>query len=599
MARQGRTRKLGLSWEGGITTPKGTIYLGGSREPMFLPTTKEEMAKLKWKELDVIFITGDAYVDHPSFGVALLGHYLVSQGFKVGVIAQPDWHSEKDITRLGRPQLFFGITSGSVDSMVANYTASKKKRKSDDFTPGGWSGKRPDRATIVYTNLVRRFFKGVPVILGGLEASLRRFAHYDFWDDRMRKSILLDAKADLLVYGMGEKTILAIAKRLARGERVESLRDLPGIVYWTGERPGEGMELPSYEELVSEKSTYARAARLQGLLTDPRKGVVLFQKQDRRYVVQNPPSPSLSQEELDHLYLLPFEREVHPYYARLGRVRAIDMIRFSITAVRGCFGECAFCALTEHQGIQVVSRSVDSILEEARVLTRHPLFRGTISDVGGPTANMYGASCRIRDAQGRCEKLCLYPQVCPLSVPNQKAFIELLHGVRSVPGVRHVFVSSGLRHDLILARRGDVDQIIEELVDFTPGQLKLAPEHAHPRVLRLMRKPPVELFLEFKRRFEESARKKGKKRYVIGYFIVAHPGESLAENECLRKFIEEELDYHPQQIQVFTPVPGTESTAMYYSGIDPLTGEEVYVERSLKVRNRMKENVTLRLLQRR
>jgi uncharacterized radical SAM protein YgiQ len=561
---------------------------------MFLPTTREEMAKLKWRELDLILVTGDAYVDHPSFGVALLGHYLVAFGFKVGVIAQPDWRREDDITRLGRPRLFFGVTAGSVDSMVANYTASKKKRRTDDFTPGGWGGRRPDRATIVYANLIRRFFPGVPIVLGGLEASLRRFAHYDFWDDRIRKSVLLDAKADLLVYGMGERTVLEITRRLERGERIENLRDLPGIVYATGERPKEGVELPSYEEILTDKSAYARAVRLLGLFTDPHKKIVLFQKQDHRYIVQNPPAAPLSQEELDRLYLLPFEREVHPYYARQGRVRAIDMVRFSITAVRGCFGECAFCALTAHQGTQVVSRSIDSIVEEAKTLTRHPLFRGTITDVGGPTANMYGARCRVRNEKGQCERLCLFPRACPSSIPDHKAFLTLLHAVRSVPRVRNVFVSSGIRHDLVLADQRSTDVFVRELLEFTPGQLKLAPEHAHPQVLRLMRKPPVELFLEFKRRFEESAREKGKKRYVIGYFIVAHPGEGKEENAYLRTFIEEKLGYRPQQIQIFTPTPGTESTAMYYAGIDPLTGEEVYVERSLRSRNRMKENVLLR-----
>ncbi|MEN3008647.1 YgiQ family radical SAM protein [Pseudothermotoga sp.] len=558
---------------------------------MFLPTTKEEMEKLGWKELDVILITGDAYVDHPSFGVALVGHYLVSKGYRVGIISQPDWNSEKDITRLGRPRLFFGITAGNVDSMVANYTASMKKRKNDDYSPNGVSGKRPDRATIVYSNLVRRFFPNVPIVLGGIEASLRRFAHYDWWQDKIRKSVLLDAKADLLVYGMGEKTVLNIAKILEKTGDIERCKDIRGVVVWTSKKPEDAVELPSYEEICSDRYKYAESVKMQISLTDPFKPVKLCQKQDTRYVVQNPPEFPLDQREMDELYLLPFERKVHPYYESMGHVKAIDTVQFSITAVRGCYGGCSFCALTHHQSIHITYRSAESILEEVRMLTKHPDFKGTISDVGGPTANLYGSKCVKRETQGPCDWLCAFPKTCSNAIPNHRIFIDLLEKIRSVPKVKHVFISSGIRHDLVLADPFG-KEFIRKLVQFTPGQLKLAPEHAHPKVLKLMRKPPVELFLRFKDEFEKAAKLQNKERYVVGYFIVAHPGESVKENEYLKKFIQEKLNYKPQQVQIFTPTPGTISTAMYYSGVDPMTGEEVFVEKSLKKRNWMKQNIT-------
>lgn len=555
---------------------------------MFLPTTIEEVEKLGWKELDIILVTGDAYVDHPSFGVALIGHYLVSKGFRVGIIAQPDWNSAKDITRLGKPRLFFGISAGNVDSMVANYTASMKKRKTDEYSPNGVSGKRPDRATIVYSNLVRRFFPDVPIVLGGLEASLRRFAHYDWWSDRIRKSVLIDAKADLLVYGMAEKAILEIAQTLEKTGDMEKCKSIAGTVWWTTKKPQNCFELPSFDEILQDKSKYAESVRLQTLMTDPFKDISLCQRQDNRYVVQNPPQMPLEQKELDELYLLPFQRKAHPFYEKMGHVPALKMIQFSITCVRGCFGSCSFCALTQHQTTHVVSRSVDSIIEEARILTKHPDFRGIITDIGGPTANMYGSDCTIRETKGQCDRFCLFPKKCAGVRPDHRRYLDLLYKVRKVEKVKHVFVSSGIRHDLVL-QDPDGEYFIKKLVDFTPGQLKLAPEHSHPRVLALMRKPPVELFLEFKEKFERYAAISGKERYVIGYFIVAHPGEGKKENDHLQKFIEQKLNYRPQQIQIFTPSPGTISTAMYYSQIDPFTKEGVYVEKSLKMRNSMKK----------
>ncbi|AMW32502.1 uncharacterized radical SAM protein YgiQ [Fervidobacterium changbaicum] len=575
-----------------------------SETGLFLPTTEEEVKAHGFKSLDVILVTGDAYIDHPSFGAALIARLLESRGYKVGIIAQPE--GPEDIKRLGKPNLFFGVTSGSVDSMVANYTASRKKRKSDDYTPGGINNKRPDRAVIQYVNWIKQAFKDVKIVIGGIEASLRRFAHYDWWSDRVRKSILLDSKADILVYGMGERAILEIAQRTASGKDLDNIR---GTVIWKSslnvlesEENGLGnvnlriIKLPSYEEVVNDKRKYAEAYRLMVENTEPFKNVVLVQKHDTRYVIQYPPAWPLTQRELDELYLLPYTRRVHPYYLAKGPVKAIETVRFSITAVRGCFGNCAFCAITNHQSTHVVSRSTESILEEARILTKMPEFRGTIVDVGGPTANMFALSCSVRNTKGQCPKNCLTPDICKMALSSSSKndaadeFIELLKKVKSIPGVKHVFVGSGIRHDLILASL-NADYIISSLVDFTSGQLKLAPEHAHPDVLRIMRKPPVGLFLEFKRRFEEAARKKGQKKYVIGYFIVAHPGEGEKENKYLREFIKKNLGYVPQQVQIFTPTPGTLSTTIYYTGLEPFTGDEVYVEKKDKVRNIFKENI--------
>ncbi|WP_448375536.1 YgiQ family radical SAM protein [Fervidobacterium sp.] len=562
----------------------------------FLPTTEEELKAKNINYLDIILVTGDAYVDHPSFGIVLLGRLLESKGYKVGIIAQPE--GPEDIKRLGRPNLFFGVSSGNVDSMVANYTASRKKRKSDDYTPGGVNNKRPDRAVIQYVNWIRQSFKDVTVVIGGIEASLRRFAHYDWWSDKVRRSILLDSKADVLVYGMGERAILEIAERLSAGKSLDGIR---GTVIWSSSTPKTNLSeefiyLPSYEEVIGDKRRYVDAYKCAITNTEPFKDVVLVQKHDSRYIIQYPPAMPLTQSELDELYLLPYTREVHPFYLAKGHVKALETVRFSITAVRGCFGNCSFCAITNHQSTHVVSRSIDSILEEVRILTKMPEFRGTIVDVGGPTANMWGLSCPVRSTKGQCTKNCLHPSVCKLSISsyskpdNAGAFIHLLQTVKSVSGVKHVFIGSGIRHDLILFSE-DADEIIFELVDFTSGQLKLAPEHAHPNVLKIMRKPSAELFLDFKKRFEGAAKKKGQKKYVIGYFIVGHPGEGLKENIYLRDFVKKHMGYTPQQVQIFAPTPGTLSTTIYYSGIDPFTGEEIYVEKKDKLRNQFKENI--------
>ncbi|ABS60128.1 Radical SAM domain protein [Fervidobacterium nodosum Rt17-B1] len=559
---------------------------------LFLPITMEEVQRRKWNKLDIIFVTGDAYIDHPSFGVALLGRLLESKGYKVGIIAQPV--SVEDIKRLGRPNLFFGVTSGSVDSMVANYTASKKKRKSDDYTPGGINNRRPDRAVIQYVNMIKQAFKDVPIVVGGIEASLRRFAHYDWWSDKVRKSILVDSKADILVYGMGEHAVLEIAKRIETGKNLDGIL---GTVIWKSEldkldESFEIVEIPPFEEVSQSKDAYNEMYKKIIHLTDPMKKIKIVQKQDTRYVIQYPPSMPLSSKELDELYLLPYERRVHPFYENLGRVKAIETVRFSITAVRGCFGNCSFCAITHHQGTHVTFRSEESILEEVKILTKMPDFRGTIVDVGGPTANMYGYTCTIREKNGQCLKSCMFPKVCKSIGREDSAikFINLLQKIKSLPKVNHVFVGSGIRHDLILYST-DAQYIIENLVDYTSGQLKLAPEHAHPNVLKLMHKPSIELFLEFKKRFEEASRRKGQEKYVIGYFIVGHPGEGEKENLYLMEFVKKHLGYIPQQVQIFTPTPGTLSTTMYYTQKDPFTGEKIFVIKDEKTREKFKQRI--------
>lgn len=568
---------------------------------MFLPTTMEEVKKRNWSSLDIIFVTGDAYIDHPSFGIALLSRLLESKGYKVGIIAQP--LTVEDVKRLGKPNLFFGVSAGSVDSMVANYTASKKPRKSDDYTPGGVNNKRFDRAIIQYVNLIKQAYKDVLTVIGGIEASLRRFAHYDWWSNKVRKSILLDSKADILVYGMGERAILEIAKRVEAGKNLDLIC---GTMVWKSNQSALETEkskkepntetkyifLPSFEEVSNSKESYAKMHRLIEEFTDPFKEVVLVQKQDSRYVVQYPPPLPLTTKELDELYLLNYERRVHPFYEIQGKVKAIETVRFSITSVRGCFGNCSFCAISHHQTTHVVSRSEDSVIEEVKLLTKMPEFKGTIVDVGGPTANMYGYNCDVRNSKGQCARNCMHPSICNVIFKNTSAlsFINLLEKVKRIQGVKHVFIGSGIRHDLILAS-SERDYIINKIVKFTSGQLKLAPEHAHPKVLSLMRKPKPDLFIEFKKLFEEAAKKQGQKKYVIGYFVVAHPGESNEENDYLKKFVKKYLGYTPQQVQIFTPTPGTLSTAMYYTGMDPYTFEEVYVEKRDKIREKFKDNI--------
>lgn len=478
---------------------------------MFIPISKEELKKLNWPQPDIILVTGDAYIDSSFIGVALLGKFLIKHGYKVALIPQPDWKSGKDITRLGEPRLFWGVTAGSVDSMVANYTAIGKKRKTDDYTPGGINNKRPDRASIVYTNLIRRYFKNTkPIVLGGIEASLRRIAHYDFWSDSLRRSILFDAKADYLLYGMAEYSLLELTRALEQKQEVTSIR---GLCYIAKEKPASGIELPSYEEVKADKEKFTQMFLTFYQNQDPVKGQRLIQKHQDRYLVHNPPYPALTQEQMDEIYSLSFENKAHPLHQKQGKIKALETIQFSITTHRGCYGECHFCAISMHQGKIIQSRSEKSILAEVKSLIKHPDFKGIIQDLGGPTANMYGFECNKKLKKGSCSnKRCLFPQPCPNLPLDHTPQINLLRKVRKIPGVKKVFVNSGLRYDLILADKRAGETYLQDLVSWhVSGQLKIAPEHVAKEVLEIMGKPDNQNLLEFKRKFDELSKKKGKK----------------------------------------------------------------------------------------
>ena len=560
---------------------------------MFLPTTREELKNLGWDHLDVILVTGDAYVDSPFVGVAVIGKALLGAGYRVGIIAQPDVKSERDITRMGEPALFWGVTGGCIDSMVANHTATKKPKRSDDLTPGGRNDRRPDRAAIVYANLIRRYFEDpAPIVLGGVEASLRRIAHYDYWDDRVRRSILFDAKADLLVYGMGEKSILALAERLWAGGGVEDLR---GVCYIAKEKRTGYVELPSYEEVKADKKAFVEMFHAFYRHNDPLTAQGLYQQQDTRYLVQNPPSPYLTQQELDQVYGMDFERDVHPFYGRQGEVKALETIRFSITSHRGCYGECNFCSIAVHQGRTVRWRSERSILREAEQIARRPDFRGYIQDVGGPTANMYGFECEKKLTHGNCaDKRCLYPEVCPQMKVDHGKQIALLRKLHQIEGIKKVFVASGVRHDLVLADHKHGARYLRQVVrHHVSGQLKVAPEHTEPHVLRRMGKPGRELLLAFKNLFYEMTREAGKKQFLTYYLIAAHPGCTEQDMQALKRFASRQLRVRPEQVQIFTPTPSTYSSLMYYTEIDPFTNERLFVEKEPAGKERQK-NIVVR-----
>lgn len=558
---------------------------------MFLPTTRQEMEERGWERLDIVLVTGDTYIDSPFIGSAVIGNLLARAGYRVGVIAQPDLADGRDIARLGEPRLFWGISAGSVDSMVANYTALKKRRRSDDFTPGGENTRRPDRATIAYANLIRRHFKHTrPLVLGGIEASLRRIAHYDYWEDTVRRSLLFDAKADFLVYGMGEKAVLDISRKLDRGE---DPRDIRGICYSAKEPPEGYLMLPSYEEAKADKEQFTEMFRIFYRNCDPLTAQGLCQKQDTRYLVQNPPAPCLTEEELDAIHELPFGRGVHPYYKKQGTVRALDTITFSLTTHRGCYGECNFCAIAVHQGRTVTSRSTSSIVNEAEALARMPGFKGNIADVGGPTANMYGIECGKKLRKGSCpDKRCLYPAPCKQMKVDHRRQRELLRAVRNVQGVKRVFIASGIRYDMILADTACGADYLQDLVGHhISGQLKVAPEHTEDAVLKRMGKPGKQSLLAFKKAFDEANRTTGKRQFLTYYFIAAHPGCDMEDMEKLRAFTARELKITPEQVQIFTPLPSTWSTVMYYTGKDPFTGEELFVEKNMKKKERQKERI--------
>ncbi len=547
----------------------------------FLPINKQEMLERGWDGVDFVYVTGDSYVDHPSFGAAIITRVLESEGFKVAVLSQPDWKSTADFTQFGRPRLGFFVTSGNIDSMVAHYTAAKRLRHDDAYTAGGVSGKRPDRAVIVYSNIIKSIYPDSPVIIGGLEASLRRFAHYDYWDDKIRPSILLDSKADLLTFGMGENQTVQIAQRLDRGENISDMRDILGTCYTcpTVETPYEGVECPSYENVLSSKREYAKSCRIQQDEQDHISGRRIKQKHGKTMVVQNPPMPPLTQKELDRVYSLPYTRAYHPSYEKLGGVPGIREVEFSITHNRGCFGACNFCSIAFHQGRYVTSRSKKSIVTEAEKLTRMPNYKGYIHDIGGPTANFRKPSCDYQLEHGLCKgKKCLAPKPCANLNVDHSEYLDILRSVRSLPGVKKVFIRSGIRYDYLLEDRDDT--FFRELVEnHVSGQLKVAPEHCSASVLDKMGKPHIEAYIAFSKRYFQYTGEVNKEQYLVPYLMSSHPGSTLDDAIELALFLKKN-HIRPEQVQDFYPTPGTISTCMFYTGLDPYTMEEVYVARS-------------------
>ena len=560
----------------------------------FLPTTKEELKKLGWDQLDIILISGDSYIDSPFIGIAVIGKYLVKNGFRVGIIAQPDIDSGQDIMRLGEPKLFWGVSGGSVDSMVANYTAVKKRRKSDDFTPGGINNRRPDRAVIVYSNLIRKYFKNTkPIVLGGIEASLRRVAHYDYWSDKIRKSILFDAKADALVYGMGEKTILMLANAFKQNKDWHKIKS---VCYISNVPPENYLELPSIEEVQNSKSQFTKMFHIFYKNNDPITAKGLYQRSDTRYLIQNPPENYLSQDEMDEVYEIDFALEQHPYYQKLGNVKALDTIRFSLATHRGCYGECNFCAIAVHQGQTVRWRSEQSVVNEAKKFKSHPNFKGIISDAGGPTANMYGFECSKKLKKGCCDdKRCLSPTLCKTMKPDHSQQMSLLKKLSAIEGVKKVFVASGIRYDLIIEDKKYGRPYLRQLVNkHTSGQLKIAPEHTDNKVLKLMGKPNTAALSQFNTMFSEAVSHSPKDQFLTYYLIAAHPGCTDDEMKELKSYSSEHLRINPEQVQIFTPLPSTYSALMYYTAQDPFTGKKIFVEKNLKSKQRQKEILTLK-----
>lgn len=548
----------------------------------FLPVSRADMDARGWDQLDFLYISGDAYVDHSSFGHAIIMRVLEKEGFRVGIIPQPDWHSKEDFLKLGRPKLGVLISSGNMDSMVNHYTAAKKRRSEDAYSPGGEAGHRPDRAVIVYANRVREAFGDIPIIIGGIEASLRRFAHYDYWADGVRRSILADAKADLLIYGMGERPIREIAAQLKNGTPVSEIHGVRGTCYLTGnlsEIDDDSVHIPSYEEVISDKRAYAEAVRLQYEEQDAVRGKTVVQPHGNRFLVQLPPSMPLNRKELDAVYALPFTGEAHPMYEPMGGIPALSEVRFSITSARGCFGNCSFCALAFHQGRVVQSRSKASILAEAKKMVWHPDFKGYIHDVGGPSANFRFPACDKQLKSGTCKnRQCLYPKPCKQMKINHREYLEVLRALRELPQVKKVFVRSGIRYDYLI--HDPDDTFFRELVEHhVSGQLKVAPEHISDRVLYYMGKPSRSVYERFAKKFKALNEEMGKKQYLVPYLMSSHPGSTLEDAISLAEYLRD-IHYHPEQVQDFYPTPGTLSTCMFYTGLDPMTGKKVYVPRT-------------------
>ena len=547
----------------------------------FLPITKQDMDRRGWDAPDFVYVNGDAYVDHPSFGAAIITRVLEHAGYRVAFLAQPDWHSKADFMRFGRPKYGFFVSSGNIDSMVAHYTAAKKRRHDDAYTPGGKTGARPDRAVIVYCNRIREAYGDIPIIIGGLEASLRRFAHYDYWDDKIRRSILFDAQADLISYGMGEKQTVEIADRLAKGEPVSALRDIRGTCYACDvrETPLSGAECPSFEQVCESKEKYALSCRIQQDEQDHIRGRLIRQRHGTKMLVQNPSMPPLTTEELDAVYALPYMRTYHPSYDAIGKVPGIEEVRFSITHNRGCFGACNFCSIALHQGRFISTRSKESILREAKLLTTLPDFKGYINDIGGPTANFRRTSCDKQLKAGLCKgKKCLAPKACPALIADHSDYIDLLRAVRSLPKVKKVFIRSGIRYDYMLKDKDDT--FFRELVKYhVSGQLKVAPEHCSAMVLDKMGKPHIDAYIAFSKKYFELSGQAHKEQYLVPYLMSSHPGSTLKEAVELALFLKKR-HIRPEQVQDFYPTPGTISTCMFYTGLDPYTMEPVYVAKS-------------------
>ena len=544
----------------------------------FLPINKKDMLERGWDAPDFVYVSGDAYVDHPSFGASIISRVLEAEGFRVAMLCQPDWRSCDPFKEFGRPRLGFLVSSGNIDSMVAHYTAAKKRRSDDYYSPGGKAGLRPDRAVIVYCNRIREAYGDVPIILGGLEASLRRFAHYDYWDNKVRRSILVDSRADLLTYGMGENILRRVAALLERGVPIRKIRDVRGTVYLCD--PEDKLNYDAvggwnYDDLKTDKKLYAEAFALQYNENDDVRGRAVTEIYDNKMLVCNPPMPPLTREELDAVYALPYERTYHPVYEKDGGVPAIKEVRFSITHNRGCFGACNFCAITFHQGRSVRSRSIGSVVEEARLLTGLPDFKGYINDVGGPTANFRRPSCKNQAEHGVCAgRKCLAPKPCPNLEIDHSEYVELLREVRALPKVKTVFIRSGIRFDYLMYDKDDT--FFRELVEHhVSGQLKVAPEHCCPNVLRHMGKPDVKVYDAFKNKFFEITKSLGKEQYLVPYLMSSHPGSTLEDALGLALYLKK-WNYSPEQVQDFYPTPGTASTVMFYTGYDPFTGKKVY-----------------------
>ncbi len=546
----------------------------------FLPVTKEECNALGWSVPDFVYVTGDAYVDHPSFGTAIISRVLEDAGFRVAILAQPDYKSCEDFKRFGRPRLGFLVSAGNIDSMVAHYTAAKKKRSYDYYSPGGKAGLRPDRATIVYSNRIREAYGDVPIILGGLEASLRRFSHYDYWENRIRRSVLVDSRADILTYGMGENILLRIARLLDRGVPIKKIHDVRGTVYLTKADDTlhfESVECPSFDEVKNDKKAYAKAFGIQYREQDSVRGRAVTEMYGDKMLVQNPPMPPLEREDLDRVYALPYTRKWHPMYERDGGVPGIQEVEFSITHNRGCFGACNFCALAFHQGRSVRSRSIESVVAEAELTTTMPGFKGYIHDIGGPTANFRYPACDKQLTDGVCaQRKCLTPTPCKNLRVDHSEYVELLKQVEALPKIKKVFIRSGIRFDYLIYDEDET--FFKKLVkDHVSGQLKVAPEHSSDHVLKCMGKPSIDVYERFRKRFFEITKEVGKEQYLVPYLMSSHPGSRLSDAVSLAEYLKR-IGCSPEQVQDYYPTPGTASTVMFYTGFDPLTMKEVYCE---------------------